>query len=92
MKAGVNVYVSDWGQFVIPDEIYEATKWRKWWARNPFAVDTDDGPMLQTDAEEVPENQPFFDWLRAEEVKAGRPDMHPIAQIQDAAPSPNPRP
>ena len=66
-----NVYISKWGTFQIPDEVFgktqfsykEANKWDEF----------DATLEIVHGVKAVPENWHFFKWLDDEEIKAGKP-------------------
>jgi hypothetical protein len=65
----VQMYVSAWGQFVIPPKLFASTSWRTEKARSWSR----DGAVIVLEAHSIPENWPFFKWLHLQEVKAGKP-------------------
>jgi hypothetical protein len=64
----VNVYMTEWGQFTIPDRIFKKTKWKT--IKRPASWV--DGDELITEPLPVPENWPFFKWLDEQERRAGK--------------------
>lgn len=67
----INYYITAWGQFAIPNDLYEKTKWQKFKATHE--VGTGKGKMIILGPEAVPENWPFFKWLDEQEKAAGKP-------------------
>lgn len=66
----MNYYVSDWGSFKIPDDIFKATKFTE-----TMCEGWDEGAeYLQKEVAKIPENWPFFKWLHEQEVAAGKPE------------------
>ena len=68
----LNVWLSTWGEFPIPDELYKKTKWIKKRTTEHFCEDRKYIYVQEPDA--VPENWPFFKWLHDMEVESGKPD------------------
>ena len=56
-----NKWVSDYGIFDIPDEVYEQTKWEYW---------EDDKTIVGVLP--IADNHLFFSWLHQKEVEAGK--------------------
>ena len=56
-----NMFVSQWGIFEIPPDIYAETVWE---------CDEETGQIL--DPAPIPDNWRFFRWLHEEEIKEGK--------------------
>jgi len=67
----IRVYVSAWGQYAIPDDIYSATQFGE-----EFVDSWIDGhgKQLILRAKPIPENWLFFKWLDEQEVASGKLD------------------
>lgn len=63
----VTAYQTEWGFFIIPDDLVKRTKWTK------INRETLTGRITITEPKQTPENKEFFDWLHAQEVAAGKP-------------------
>jgi hypothetical protein len=61
-----NRYITAWGDFEIPDEIYKNTTWLK--KEYFLGIEKPVEPLA------VPENWHFFKWLDDCEIEAGKPN------------------
>mgnify|MGYP001607003258 CR=1 FL=1 len=66
----INVYVSAWGEWEIPDEIYGKTIWRE----EPCTSWVDGEKSIKLEAAAIPENGPFFKWIKKQELEAVKPN------------------
>ena len=61
------VYLSEWGQFTIPQGLFERTKFRY------VKASTYTGRKIVEEPAPISDNHEFFSWLNNEEIKAGKP-------------------
>lgn len=64
MSDVINVWMSAYGEFPIPDEIYKKTKWEE------KKVMGYEGEVITYDP--TPDSVEFINWLHEQEVKAGK--------------------
>ena len=64
-----NVYVSEWGIYKIPDDLFARTKLEKCLVESW----TDGEKQKVFRPAVIPENWPFFKWLHDQEVASGKP-------------------
>jgi hypothetical protein len=71
MKSTIGVYTSQWGAFEIPDDInlemYDSNE--QSWLSKHFKLEH--RPVMAIYP--LPKNKQFWEWLDAQEVKAGKP-------------------
>ena len=64
----LDFYITEWGQFQMPEGLAERTKWR--YVDGEFIQ----GWHVVKEPEPTPDNHEFFTWLHQQEVAAGKPE------------------